>query len=103
MWQYLVNIWESLKTPLIGMRLTWKRLFVPAVTLQYPEERWELPPNSRMQLFVNMDDCIGCVQCERACPVQCWPGSGLRCHRQSRWSPLPTALARWGRLRTQPG
>ena len=71
MWQYLVNIWESIKTPLIGMGLTWKRLFVPAVTLQYPEERWELPPNSRMQLFVNMDDCIGCVQCERACPVQC--------------------------------
>ena len=51
MWQYLVNIWESVKTPLIGMRLTWKRLFVPAVTLQYPEERWELPPNSRMQLL----------------------------------------------------
>ena len=71
MWQYLVNIWESIKTPLIGMRLTWKRLFVPAVTLQYPDERWELPPNSRMQLFVNMDDCIGCIQCERACPVQC--------------------------------
>ena len=59
------------ETPLIGMRLTWKRLFVPAVTLQYPEERWEPPPNSRMQLFVNMDDCIGCIQCERACPVQC--------------------------------
>jgi NADH-quinone oxidoreductase subunit I len=71
MWQYLLNIWESIKTPLIGMRLTWKKLFVPAVTLQYPEERWELPPNSRMQLFVNMDDCIGCIQCERACPVQC--------------------------------
>jgi NADH-quinone oxidoreductase subunit I len=71
MLQYLRNIWDSMKTPLIGMRLTWKRLFVPAVTLQYPEERWELPPNSRMQLFVNMDDCIGCVQCERACPVQC--------------------------------
>jgi NADH-quinone oxidoreductase subunit I len=71
MWQYFVNIWESIITPLVGMRLTWRRLFVPAVTLQYPEERWELPPNSRMQLFVNMDDCIGCLQCERACPVQC--------------------------------
>lgn len=71
MWQYLVNIWESVWTPLVGMRLTWNRLFVPAVTLQYPEERWTLPPNSRMQLFVNMDDCIGCTQCERACPVQC--------------------------------
>lgn len=71
MLQYFVNIWDSVKTPLIGMRLTWRKLFTPSVTLQYPEERWELPPNSRMQLFVNMDDCIGCSQCERACPVQC--------------------------------
>lgn len=71
MLRYFVNIWQSIVTPLAGMRLTWRRLFVPAVTLQYPEERWELPPNSRMQLFVNMDDCIGCLQCERACPVRC--------------------------------
>lgn len=71
MLQYFHNIWESVRTPLIGMGLTWRRLFMPSVTLQYPEERWTLPPNSRMQLFVNMDDCIGCAQCERACPVQC--------------------------------
>ncbi len=71
MLQYFQNIWESVWTPLIGMGLTWRRLFMPSVTLQYPEERWVLPPNSRMQLFVNMDDCIGCAQCERACPVQC--------------------------------
>lgn len=68
---YLLNIWESFWTPLVGMRLTWRHLFMPSVTVQYPEERWELPPNSRMQLFVNMDDCIGCAQCERACPVKC--------------------------------
>jgi NADH-quinone oxidoreductase subunit I len=71
MLQYVMNIWDSIWTPLVGMRLTWRRLFMPAVTLQYPDERWELPPNSRMQLFVNIDDCIGCIQCERACPVQC--------------------------------
>jgi NADH-quinone oxidoreductase subunit I len=69
--EYLSNIWNSIWTPLVGMRLTWKHLFIPAVTLQYPEERWQLPANSRMQLFVNMDDCIGCAQCERACPVNC--------------------------------
>ena len=69
--QYFVNIWQGFTTPLTGMRLTWRRLFKPSVTLQYPEERWELPSNSRMQLFVNMDDCIGCAQCERACPVRC--------------------------------
>ena len=68
---YFANIWSGFTTPLTGMKLTWRKLFTPAVTLQYPEERWELPPNSRMQLFVNMDDCIGCAQCERACPVNC--------------------------------
>jgi NADH-quinone oxidoreductase subunit I len=69
--QYFANIWHAFWTPLVGMRLTWRHLFMPSVTVQYPEERWELPPNSRMQLFVNMDDCIGCAQCERACPVNC--------------------------------
>ena len=68
---YLLNIWDAFWTPLVGMRLTWRHLFTPSVTVQYPEERWQLPPNSRMQLFVNMDDCIGCAQCERACPVNC--------------------------------
>jgi formate hydrogenlyase subunit 6/NADH:ubiquinone oxidoreductase subunit I len=68
---YLANIWYAIWTPLVGMRLTWRHLFMPSVTLQYPDERWELPSNSRMQLFVNMDDCIGCIQCERACPVEC--------------------------------
>jgi NADH-quinone oxidoreductase subunit I len=71
MGKYLVNIWHAIWTPLLGMRLTWRHLFTPSVTIQYPDERWELPPSSRMQLFVNMDDCIGCVQCERACPVNC--------------------------------
>ncbi|MEE8290026.1 MAG: NADH-quinone oxidoreductase subunit I [Candidatus Tectomicrobia bacterium] len=71
MLDYFINIWDAIWTPLVGMRLTWKRLFRPAVTLQYPDERWELPSGSRMQLFVNMDDCIGCAQCERVCPVNC--------------------------------
>jgi NADH-quinone oxidoreductase subunit I len=71
MFRYFANIWSAFWTPLVGMGLTWRHLFMPSVTVQYPDERWELPPNSRMQLFVNMDDCIGCAQCERACPVQC--------------------------------
>jgi formate hydrogenlyase subunit 6/NADH:ubiquinone oxidoreductase subunit I len=68
---YLSNLWYAFWTPLVGMQLTWRHLFTPSVTQQYPDERWELPPNSRMQLFMNFDDCIGCRQCERACPVDC--------------------------------
>ncbi|HET7747194.1 MAG TPA: 4Fe-4S binding protein, partial [Vicinamibacteria bacterium] len=28
-------------------------------------------PKSRMRLFMKYEDCIGCGQCARACPVQC--------------------------------
>tara|TARA_B100001250_G_scaffold196346_1_gene168660 strand:+ start:337 stop:843 length:507 start_codon:yes stop_codon:yes gene_type:complete len=52
------------------------------VTLQYPEERWPRPERNigfnhedynviRSRLHVDIDDCIGCYRCERACPVDC--------------------------------
>ncbi len=52
------------------------------VTLQYPEERWPRPERNigfnvenynviRSRLHVDIDDCIGCLKCERVCPVQC--------------------------------
>ena len=37
----------------------------------YPHQRLELPERTRNRLYVNMDDCIGCDQCARACPVNC--------------------------------
>ncbi|MCF6270322.1 MAG: NADH-quinone oxidoreductase subunit I [Melioribacteraceae bacterium] len=68
---YLKNTWDGLFTILIGMKITWKHLFVPAVTLQYPEERAKLPERTRNRLYVNINDCIGCMQCVTACPVNC--------------------------------
>jgi NADH-quinone oxidoreductase subunit I len=69
--QWFGDIWEAMSTLLIGMNITWRHLFVKKVTLHYPEERWQLPPKSRMRLFMKYEDCIGCGQCARACPVQC--------------------------------
>ncbi len=69
--QWLKDIWEGVSTVLIGMRITWRHLFTRKVTLHYPEERWQLPPRSRMRLFMKYEDCIGCGQCVRACPVTC--------------------------------
>lgn len=68
---YIKNIWESVFTVLVGMKITFKHLFVPAVTIQYPDEKPQLPERARNRLYVNMDDCIGCDQCARACPVSC--------------------------------
>jgi NADH-quinone oxidoreductase subunit I len=71
MTQWLKDVWEGFWTVLVGMKITWRHLFVRKVTLHYPEERWQLPPKSRMRLFMKYEDCIGCGQCARACPVQC--------------------------------
>jgi len=69
--EYISNIWKALSTIFIGMKVTFKHLFVPAVTIQYPDVKLELPERERNRLYVNMDDCIGCDQCARACPVDC--------------------------------
>jgi len=68
---YILKFWQGLITIIIGMRVTFRHLFVPAVTIQYPSVKPELPERERNRLYVNMDDCIGCDQCARACPVDC--------------------------------
>jgi NADH-quinone oxidoreductase subunit I len=71
MTKWLKDVWEGFWTVLVGMRITWRHLFTRKVTLHYPEEKWVLPPRTRMRLFMKYEDCIGCGQCARACPVQC--------------------------------
>jgi NADH-quinone oxidoreductase subunit I len=69
--QYFKNTWDGIFTVLVGMKITFKHLFTPAVTIQYPDVKVVLPERVRNRLYVNMDDCIGCDQCSRACPVSC--------------------------------
>ena len=68
---WLKDVWEGFWTVLVGMKITWRHLFTRSTTLQYPEVKWNLPPKSRMRLFMKYEDCIGCGQCVRACPVSC--------------------------------
>lgn len=65
------NSWITFKSIFIGMGITIRHFFGPSVTLQYPDERPVLPKNARAKLYVNIDDCIGCNLCARACPVNC--------------------------------
>lgn len=69
--RYFKDIWDGLWTVLVGMKVTWRHLFTPAVTIQYPDVKLKLPERARNRLYVNMDDCIGCDQCSMACPVDC--------------------------------
>lgn len=69
--RYFTNIGKGFWTILLGMRVTMKHLFTPAVTIQYPDARMPIPERGRNRIYVNMDDCIGCNQCGMACPVDC--------------------------------
>jgi NADH-quinone oxidoreductase subunit I len=69
--KYFKDVWLGVYTIAVGMKITFLHLFTKAVTIQYPDERLQLPERERNRLFVNIDDCIGCDQCARACPVNC--------------------------------
>ena len=69
---YFKDIYNSCYSVIVGMRLTFMHLFTPAVTVQYPDVKLKLPERSRNRLYVNMDYCIGCFQCDMACPVDCF-------------------------------
>jgi NADH-quinone oxidoreductase subunit I len=76
---YFRNVWLGISTILASMKVTASHLFIPSVTLQYPYEKKKLPGwqgsaekvFTRHKLEVDIDDCIGCLQCQRACPVEC--------------------------------
>ena len=83
--EYFNNIYTGVISFLEGLSLTFKHLKNKedlVATLQYPNEKWPIPERNigfdnseynavRSKLHVDMDDCIGCLQCERACPVDC--------------------------------
>jgi NADH-quinone oxidoreductase subunit I len=82
---YFNNIGTAIATLWEGMKVTMGYLVRARdhVTLQYPDEVWPVPSRNigvgdlesynviRAKLHVNINDCIGCKQCERACPVDC--------------------------------
>ena len=68
---YFKDIKDAIGTALVGMRITWGHMFTKKVTIQYPDVKRDLPDRTRNRLYVNMDDCIGCDQCAKACPVNC--------------------------------
>ncbi len=71
MWTYFKDIAYGAVTALQSMWISFKHLFMPTVTLQYPTVKWNLPDRSRSRLFNKIEDCIGDGACARVCPTKC--------------------------------
>jgi len=70
--KYFENIYNAVKTSLIGMGITIKYvLTTKPVTIEYPEVREVLPDTARMRLYNDAVNCISCNMCATVCPVDC--------------------------------
>ncbi len=54
-----------------GMAITTKYLAKPKVTESYPDARPVLPYRTKGRLHVEIETCISCRMCEKACPEGC--------------------------------
>jgi len=69
--QYFTDMYLAVSSALKGMGVTIKHLWRKPVTLQYPDERWVMPERYKGFVHNNIIRCDACLQCARACPVDC--------------------------------
>jgi NADH-quinone oxidoreductase subunit I len=69
--EYFQNIYDTVKSISIGMKITLKYCFQKTVTVQYPEQRLTFAPRYRGIHEFEMEKCIACDLCAKACPVDC--------------------------------
>jgi NADH-quinone oxidoreductase subunit I len=61
---------------LTGMGITLRKLFTRPVTVQYPDQRPDVPDRYRGRIILTSDPsgeerCVACYLCSAACPVDC--------------------------------
>jgi formate hydrogenlyase subunit 6/NADH:ubiquinone oxidoreductase subunit I len=73
---YFQNIKEATTSIFEGLTITMSHLIRKPVTIQYPDKTPRavtdlMPERSRSWLRVEMDTCTACLNCEKACPIDC--------------------------------
>ena len=70
-----LSFWERLYLPAIigGFKVTIRHFFRKKLTMQYPEEKWTVPPGYRGAPYLvknpeGRTKCVSCQLCEFVCP-----------------------------------
>jgi NADH-quinone oxidoreductase chain I len=82
---YVKNIWDSVKTTLVGMKITWRYMLQKPITVQYPDERMPIPDRYRGIHYLEQEKCINCLACARACPIDCIEMEAVRHGKELEW------------------
>jgi NADH-quinone oxidoreductase subunit I len=68
---YFQNIYDNVRSVVIGMKITLKYCFQRTATVQYPEHKLNFAPRYRGIHEFEYNKCIACDLCAKACPVDC--------------------------------
>jgi NADH-quinone oxidoreductase subunit I len=68
---YFSDLYNTVKSLMLGMRLTLRYCFTRPVTIYYPYEKLSFAPRYRGIHEFEADKCIACDMCAKACPVDC--------------------------------
>ena len=69
--EYFYDLYMALRTVLTGMRITLRYCFARPITVQYPTVAPALQSRYRGIHFFEIEKCIACDLCAKACPVDC--------------------------------
>lgn len=68
---YFYNVWTTFSSILIGLGVTLRYCFAKTITVQYPEVAPTTRPRWRGFHWMELERCIACGACQKACPVDC--------------------------------
>ncbi len=75
---YFNDVYTGVSTVLTGMWITFKHLFAPTITIQYPREKLAMYPRTRARLVNHIEDCGFCMSCARVCPAHIFTIKGVK-------------------------
>ncbi len=71
--KYFADMFAAIKTTCQGLKITANyALFQKPITVNYPDERLPIDPVTHRGIHeYDVDRCISCLLCAKACPVSC--------------------------------